>query len=225
MSEEKIKLHKWKPKFKRGKPFAMLLFASRNSGKSYLMRHLIRSQLKQQYDIIVIISDSPDTKKDFEPCCPPNTVYLSDMNFSIINNLIELNTKREKKGKEPLEMLLVFDDKIGKNVKNDDNLLQIFTRGRHIHVSVIFSSQAKKMAETTWLNNADQIVILKQNSAQQRETILKNVLKGTVAITDKRKENETLANIMTAHCSKQGDALIIDNTQTSENNLFWYRAP
>jgi hypothetical protein len=225
MSEDKIKLAKWKPKFKRGKPFAMLIFASRNSGKSYLMRHLIRTQLKLHYDIFVIISDSPDTKKDFEPCCPPNTIFMTDMNFSIINNLMKTNADREAKGKEPLQMLLLFDDKIGANVKNDDNLLQIFTRGRHINVSVIFSSQAKKMAETSWLNNADQTIILKQNSAQQRKTILENVLKGTVAIADNKRENAVLSTIMLNYCSNQGDALVIDNGQTSQNNLFWYRAP
>lgn len=223
--EEKVKLTKWKPKYKKGKPFAMLVFASRNSGKSYLMRHLIRENLKQINDIIVIVSDSPDTKADFEPCCPKNTIFLNNMNFSIINMHVQNNAKRSQEGKQPLNMLLIFDDKIGNDVKSDENLLQIFTRGRHINVSVMFSSQAKKMAETTWVNNADQIILLKQNSAQQRKTILDNVLKGTVQIQDPRNETKIYNDIMYNHCSRQGDALVIDNTQQSSNNLFWYRAP
>ena len=219
-----VKLTKWKPKFKRGKPFAMLLFASRNSGKSYLMRHLIRTSIRSQYDLIIIVSDSPDTKKDFTPCCP-KALFLSDMNFSIINNLMEKNAKREKEGKEPLNMLLIFDDKIGRDIKNDQNLLNIFTRGRHLNISVIFSSQSKKLAETTWLNNADYTIILKSNSAQQKKTILENVLKGSVDVEDPKKEVQILRELVRAHCSRQGDALVIDSQTTSNNNLFWYRAP
>lgn len=224
-TNQPYRLRKWKPKFKRNKPFAMLIFASRNSGKSYLMRHLIRTHLRKINDIIVIVSDSPDTKKDFEPCCGPNTIFLSDMNFTIINNLTAKNAKRAQEGKEPLNMLLIFDDKIGNDIKNDQNLLNVFTRGRHLNLSVIFSSQSKKLAETTWLNNADYTIMLKSNSAQQKKTILENVLRGSINLDDPRTEVQTLTAIVREYCSNQGDALVIDSQTTANDNLFWYRAP
>lgn len=219
------KLNRWRPKFKRGKCFAMLMFASRNSGKSYLIKHLVRDYLRDSYDVFIVVSDSPDTKQDFEPVFPAGTIFLTDMNYSIINDLAEKNKELAKKQQEPLNALIVFDDKIGKDTKNDDNLLQIFTRGRHLGVSVIFSSQAKKAAETTWLNNADYTIILKQNSAQQRETIVKNVLKGTVNVADIKREDSIIREIVKQYASMQGDALVIDNAAKSSNNLFWYRAP
>jgi hypothetical protein len=220
-----IKLKKWAPKFKRGHCFAMLLFASRNSGKSYLIRHLIRDYLIPIYDIFIVVSDSPDTITDFAPCCPQGTIFLKEMNYEIFNEITRKNQELTKKGKADLNSLLIFDDKIGKDTKNDEQLLQLFTRGRHLGISIIFSSQAKKMAETTWLNNADYTIILKQNSAQQRETVVKNILKGTVEVEDPKQEDRLIRDIVKGYASDQGDALIINNAAKSSNNLFWYRAP
>ena len=223
--QQVITIPKWKPKFKKNKHFAMLIFASRNSGKSYLMRHLIRDHLKKLYDLFIVVSDSPDTKSDFQPCLPKEAIFLNDMNFSMLNVFAKTNEQIIKEGKEPLNLLILFDDKVGNDVKNDQNLLQLFTRGRHLNISIIFSSQSKKLSETTWLNNADYTILLKSNSAQQKKTILENVLKGTVDIQDEKQENTILRQIVREYCSNQGDALVIDNAARSNNNLHWYRAP
>lgn len=220
-----ISIPLWKPKFKRGKPFAMLIFASRNSGKSYLMRHLIRDYLRTQYDVFVIVSDSPDTKSDFEPVMPEGTIYLNNMNYNLINELDKTNKQRLLERKEPLQMLIMFDDKVGNDVKNDQQLLQLFTRGRHLGISLIFSSQAKKLAETTWTNNADYTIILKQNSAQQRRTVLENLLSGTVEVADEKQERAILRKLVATYASERGDALVIDNGAKAANNLHRYRAP
>lgn len=220
-----ITVPKWKPKFKKNMHFAMLIFASRNSGKSYLLRHLIRDYLKKLYDIFVIVSDSPDTKRDFQPCMPDSTIYLNDMNYAIIDRMSLVNKQREAEKKDPLNMLIIMDDKVGNDVKNDQNLLQLFTRGRHLNISVIFSSQAKSLASPTWLNNADFTICLKSNSAQQKRTVLENILKGTIDCDEEKTENSILRQIVREYCSNQGDALVIDNAAKSANNLHWYRAP
>lgn len=216
---------RWKPKFKRNDPFAMLIFASRNSGKSYLIRHLIRSYLRRKYDLFIVVSDSPDTESDLSPVCPEGTIFLTEMDYASIDKMQEANAERLRQNKEPLSMLIIFDDKIGREVKNDDQLLQLFTRGRHLGISLIFSSQSKKFAETTWLNNADYVILLKANSQQQRKTILDNVIKGTVEVPDGVHEEKYLRAIMGKYMSNTGDALVIDSKAQSNNNLMWYRAP
>lgn len=218
-------IQKWTPKFKRNDPFAMLIFASRNSGKSYLIRHLIRSYLRRKYDLFVVVSDSPDTESDLSPVCPEGTIFLTEMDYGAIDVMQQNNAKRLEHNKEPFSMLIIFDDKIGREVKNDDKLLQLFTRGRHLGISLIFSSQSKKFAETTWLNNADYVILLKANSQQQRKTILDNVIKGTVEVPDNVHEDKYLRSIMSKYMSNIGDALVIDCKAQSNNNLSWYRAP
>jgi len=226
VKELKVKLPKWKPKFKRGECFASLVIASRNSGKSYLLRHLIRTYWRDIYDIFIIVSDSPDTKADFEPVFGSRQViFLNDMNYTILNKIQKINEGREKKGKDKLYTLILFDDKVSMSQKNDEQLRQIFTRGRHIACSVVFSSQSRTLADPTWINNSDLSIILKSNSAQQKKGIVENILRGTVPVDNERDENRILRSIMMHYCKNQGDALIIDSKKQSNDNLFWYRAP
>jgi len=165
-----IKLLKWTPKFKRGDYFSMLIFASRNSGKSYLIKHLLRTYLRSKYDIFIVVSDSGDTESDLGPVLPVGqTHFWNDMNYAAITMMEGQNKERTAEGKQPLSMLIIFDDKVSVHQRSDDRLMQLFTRGRHMHLSIIFSSQAKKFADTGFLNNADYVLLLKANSQQQRK--------------------------------------------------------
>ena len=226
LTKDKIKLTKWRPKFKRGECFASLIFASRNSGKSYLIRSLLRNYLRELYDIFIIVSDSPDTKTDFSPVFGSKpAIFLNDMNYAILNKIQKTNEEREKKGKEKLFTLIIFDDKVGSNVKNDDQLLQLFTRGRHICTSVIFASQSKTLASPVWVNNSDLTILLKVNAAQQRKSIIDNVLRGTVPVDNDKDENRILRTILLEYNKSQGSALIVDCKKQSNDNLYWYKAP
>ncbi len=226
ITKDKIKLTKWKPKFKRGECFASLVTASRNSGKSYLLRHLIRCYLKELYDIFIFISDSPDNKTDFEPVISPKpAIFLTDMNYAILNKIQKTNEEREKKGKDKLYTLVLFDDKVSSSVKSDDQLLQLYTRGRHLGVSVIFSSQSRTLANPVWVANSDLTIILKSNSAQQKKGIIENILRGTVPVDNDKDENRILRAILMHYCKNQGDCLIVDAKKQSNDNLYWYKAP
>lgn len=220
-----VKLATWKPKFKRGDYFSMLIFASRNSGKSYLIKHLIRTYLRDKYDIFIVVSDSGDTESDLGPVLPPErTQFWNEMNYGAITIMEGQNKERTAEGKKPLSMLIVFDDKVSVRQRSDDRLMQLFTRGRHMHLSIIFSSQAKKFADTGFLNNADYVLLLKANSQQQRKTILDNVLKGTVETPDEVNENKYLTMIMRQYMSNVGDVIVIDCKKGTNGGLLRYRA-
>jgi hypothetical protein len=212
-------LSKWKPVFKKGDYFSMVITASRNSGKTYLIKHLLDKYLVKLYDIIIFVSDSPDTAEEFKHIS--KAIFLTKMNFNIINKIAQANKERD----EPLRTLLVYDDKIGKETKYDDQLMQLFTRGRHLNLSIIFASQSKKLMDTTWLNNSDYIILLKQNSAQQKKTILENVLIGSIDMEDEKEERNVMKRIMMKYIGKKGDAIVINNKEQTNNNLFYYRAP
>ena len=212
-------LSKWKPVFKKGDYFSMVITASRNSGKTYLIKHLLDKYLVKLYDIIIFVSDSPDTAEEFKHIS--KAIFLTKMNFNIINKIAHANKERD----EPLRTLLVYDDKIGKETKYDDQLMQLFTRGRHLNLSIIFASQSKKLMDTTWLNNSDYIILLKQNSAQQKKTILENVLIGSIDMEDEKEERNVMKRIMIKYIGKKGDAIVINNKEQTNNNLFYYRAP
>lgn len=220
------RLRKWSPNFKKGEFFAGIFVGSRNSGKSHLVRHLLRDYLRNKYDLFVVVSDSSDTQLDLTPVLPKTTTtYLTDMDYGIVDMLQQKNEERRQEHKEPLTMLIIFDDKIGIKVKNDDRLLQLFTRGRHLALSLIFITQSKKFAETTWINNADYVVLLRANSQQQRKTIIENVLKGTVKVSDDVSEDKYIRQVVETYLSQTGDALIVDCKAPYGESLMWYKAP
>jgi len=220
-----LKLNKWKPKFKRGDYFSMIIFASRNSGKSYLIKDLIRNYLRSKYDIFIVVSDSGDTESDLGPVLPVGqTHFWTSMNYDAITIMEGQNKERAAEGKNPLSMLIIFDDKVSVRQRSDDRLMQLFTRGRHMNLSIIFSGQAKKFADTGFLNNADYVILLKANSQQQRKTILDNVLKGTVDVPDDVNENRYLSTIMRTYMSEVGDAIVIDCKKGTNGGLLRYRA-
>ena len=124
-------------------------------------------------------------------------------------------------------MLIIFDDKISTKQANSDDLLQRFTRGRHENLSVIFSTQAKKFANTAFYNNSDYVIVLKANSTQQKNNIVENILSGTVDHEFKTvgDERRYFTKVVREHMSNVGDALVIDSKKGTNNGLMWYRAP
>lgn len=222
------KLTKWVPKFKRGDYFSMIILASRNSGKSFLIKHLCRDYLRSKYDIFIVVSDSDDTETELGPVLPPGrTTFLDEMDYGILKAFKKNNTELRKSGKEPLSMLIIFDDKISIKQANDDDLLQRFTRGRHENLSIIFSTQSKKFANTAFYNNSDYVITLKANATQQKNNIIENILCGTVHhdFRSVGEEKRYFSQIVRLHMSNVGDALVIDNKKGTNKGLMWYRAP
>jgi hypothetical protein len=221
-------IKKWLPKFKREDYFTMIILASRNSGKTYLIKHLCRDYIRSKYDLFLVISDSDDTEADIGPVLPPErTTFLSDMDYGYIDKFKKNNAELKKQKKQPLSLLIIFDDKISTKQANSDDLLQRFTRGRHENLSVIFSTQAKKFANTAFYNNSDYVIVLKANSTQQKNNIVENILSGTVDHEFKTvgDERRYFTKVVREHMSNVGDALVIDSKKGTNNGLMWYRAP
>ena len=218
------KLPVWKPKFQRGKNFSMLVLASRGSGKSYLTKYLLEYHLRDKYDLFVVISDSDDELENYKEILP-GRLFFNDFKPELITNLIEMNKKRIQEGKPLLQVLFVFDDKISNKMKYNDELLQLFTRGRHVGISIVFISQSHAFASAAWRNNSDTIIVLKQNAKQARDAINDNILIGSLDAPENVNEKKYYMNVMRNYINKEGDAVVLDFNEGAFNNLFQYRAP
>lgn len=219
-----IGLQRWKPNFVRGKNFAMLIFASRGGGKSHLTEYLLKYHLRDKYDSFIVFSQSLDSLNEYKSILPGD-LFFDEFNSDMIFELFKLNKKRMADNLPKIQYLLVFDDQISNKQRYDDSLLQIFTRGRHVGVSIIFISQSLVYANASWRNNADVIISLKQNSTQARKAIRDNIFSGSINLPDNVKENKFYENLMRKYMSIPGDALVLDFEKSSFDNLFWFRAP
>lgn len=217
-------LQKWKPKFKRGTHFSMLVIASRGSGKSYSVKYLLEYELRDKFDSFIVFCQSPDDLEEYKEILP-GRLFFQDYNPDVINKIIEINTDRRAKGEPMIETLFLFDDQISYKMKYDDDLLQVFSRGRHAGVSIIFITQSHTYASTAWRNNSTYIILLRQNSRQTRDNVNKNILTGSIDVPEEANETKYYNRIMREYIDKPGDALVLDFEVGGFNNLFKWRAP
>jgi len=215
-----IKIPVFKPEFVKGKNFAMLVFASRNSGKSHFVKYMIINYFKELFDSFIFISDSPDEIEEYSEII--HGVTLRAWDETILQKIQARNEHLKAKGKRTANVCIIFDDKISNKIKNEDSLLQIFARGRHVGISIIFLSQSIKFADTAWRSNADIIVSLKANSSTARERLIENILMGTLDIPNYKDEKIVYRNIIKKYMTKVGDALVVDNRYGSA--LYRYKA-
>lgn len=216
----------WNPKFKKGEHFSMIVTASRNSGKSYLMRHLVKEYMTDKYDMFVSVCTSVGQQNEMKDVLPEEkSKFYSKYTPRIISLIYGMNRRRLRDGKRALNVLFMLDDTVGNKLKYDDALLQAYCNGRHNGISIIFLSQSLSLCSSQWRTNSDYFIMLKHNSPQTRKSIRENILSGAIDIDDDESENKVLTSIQREYSSEPGDALVMSFTDSSTNNLFRYRAP
>lgn len=205
-------LRKWNPRFPTN--FSMIVSASRRSGKSYLIRHLYTKYMKHDY--VMVFSPNVDEYNFIK-----EPYYKSSENdLTILKKLIG-----REKGKD-LKILLIFDDMASRKNRYKDEILQLFIQGRHHNISVIFITQDITLCDTTWRNNSDIIILMKNKSAKQNESIIDNFLIGYIELSENVKEKRYFRNMLTKNLKGENNnfrALILDDEYDDE--IFWYRAP
>jgi len=138
------------------KPHFVLSIASpRGSGKTTLVTKLIKETYKNVFHYIVFMSASLDVNGDYLDITndylkgkqKPDKEYiyrLSDTSefHTIIEEIIDSNTsiKKDKEYECP-SVLVVCDDAVDSRILQSKQLLKIASRGRHINISLIISTQ------------------------------------------------------------------------------------
>jgi len=219
-----VELEEWEPNFVEGKHFSMLVFASRASGKSYLIKYLLKYKLRDKYDEFVVFTQSMDEMEEYTSVLKSGRFY-NEYKHEIIDEIRRSNKILIDQKRQPKNTLVVFDDMISNKQKYDDSLLQLFANGRHDGISIIFSSQSHTYASSTWRNNASILISLKQNSRQSRDAVKKNILYGSVEVPEEKNESQYYESIMREYMGIPGDALVIDFRDKGFDNLYWFRAP
>ena len=215
-------VRQWKPDYEKGKHFSQLVISSRNSGKSYLCRYLLLYKLRDKFDMFVVFCNNINERNKY---CDifPTPLSFSEYKPELIQELFDNNQKREREGKPKLDILILWDDSVGNKIKNDHQLLQTFATGRHHSISCIFISQSYSLCSPQWRNNADIIMLLKQNSSSARKNIKDNFLYGSMYVDTG--ENKLYDEIIRTYMSDVGDALVIDYRGSATDNLYRFRAP
>lgn len=145
----------------------ILVVAKRNSGKSQLIRYLVLVN-QHLFNKIFLICPTESVNSFYSDIIEKKHI-LTNYNEDFIKNLIDTMTRansNQPKDKRQ-QVLLILDDCISDaTIKNSKPFELLFTRGRHINISIIFVSQYLKAAITPVIRNNIDFCLFSQVNAQ-----------------------------------------------------------
>jgi hypothetical protein len=151
----------------------MIFSSISRSGKSTLINFLLK-KIKHRYDIIILISQNSH-----------NDIYGEDDIYDVKINkdhkkLIKQIRYFQKKTKNKLNFMIVFDDYTSNRIKYDTTLTNLFVNGRNANISVIFSAQEFTMIAKVVRLNSRFVFVLKQNNPQSNMRATQQFIYGFV---------------------------------------------
>ena len=134
---------------------AISIVAKRNSGKSYLLRYLVKKQSYKFNKIFVICPT--DSINSFYNTITDKSCIFNEFNESWANELIDqLMQVNSDKNTEKKRVLLILDDCMSDiNFCKSKAMKTIYSRGRHFFLTIISASQYLKNLSPLCRSNSD----------------------------------------------------------------------
>ena len=145
----------------------VLAVAKRKSGKSQLIRYLILLN-KHLFNKIFLICPTECVNSFYSDILEKRNIrtsYDDDFIKNLIDTMTRANSNQPKDKRQ--NVLLILDDCISDaTIKTSKPFELLFTRGRHINISIIFISQYLKAAITPVIRNNIDFCLFSQVNAQ-----------------------------------------------------------
>lgn len=148
--------------------FTMSVASKRNSGKSYFIQELLKCLLqKRKCDMVLVMSQSAGLNDDYS-FLPDN--LLMPFSEKTLARLWELQkatptTKRR-------HVIVVLDDCLSnKDAISSQTLQNIFTLGRHLHISCIVASQVSNWLLSPVMKANSDFILWSKLNRQQLENL------------------------------------------------------
>lgn len=154
--------HKDRPEHIRKKsikPFSMILAASRNQGKSVLIRHLYEQYWEGKFDLVIVFSKTLGNGW-YDQFIKHQTKF-STFDTEKLEMLNDIQQEQLEKTGYYLNILCIFDDCLGKDIMYSQELDDIFTLGRHKGISVVFATQNPTCINQTARQNTTHAIVLR----------------------------------------------------------------
>jgi energy-coupling factor transporter ATP-binding protein EcfA2 len=132
-----------------------LICSKRASGKSILIRHLVKHLLDiYDYQIICLFSETAELNEDYNFIDKSYIFKTSQIEIKI-KKILDIQSKNIKKGKK-INILIILDD-VQVHSRSKE-LINLSTLGRHYYITVLFSTQyCKSLCSSSIRNNLDGI--------------------------------------------------------------------
>jgi hypothetical protein len=186
------------------------VIAKRGSGKSYLIKYMV-NQYKKDFSRVYVICPTEEVNHFYNSITKPEYIFYK-WSEEWINTLIKSVSKYKNENQDKTkQILLILDDLIADvRFSESDMLKRLFTRSRHINISVIIAQQSVRSIPLLCRNNCDYI-ICGQSSQSSIEILADEFRTGDIS----KKEFIQLYHNNT----KNYNFLVINNNSTKDNDL------
>lgn len=178
---------------------SFVLVGASKSGKSTLLKYLLKKYFNKHLTILFTMNEQAEIYNDID-----NKIIVSDKYHP---ELLEEGHIINKEMKNKHKMLFVSDDYVGLDIKNDKEITRLLTIYRNSNQSSIFSFQGRTLLSSIGRNNANYIIVLKQQTNHEWINVIKDFLEGHLPIEMTLKEK--VAFCMAA--CKNHQFFVIDN--------------
>ena len=186
------------------------LCAKRHSGKSQLIKYIIKLY-GHQFKKIFVVCPSEAVNKFYSDIIPPENIfdeYKEEWMDTLMKRLTKINAG--KKDNESAHVLLILDDCVSDiNFHASNSFEKIFTRGRHLKISIILTTQYCYLIPPVCRVNCDYILVGQMNK-QGLKVMTDEFLMGDISPKEFMDMYYRLTN--------DYGFLIINNNSTKSNN-------
>jgi len=144
----------------------VIFCAKRRSGKSTLLKHIVESEMNK-FDKIFLFCPTEEINNFYSDVVKTDCIF-NNYNEEWIENLIKQMTnyyKNKKANEKDKKVLLILDDCVSDvKLQSSNTFKKIFTRGRHIGISLVITTQYLNLIPSVARTNADFVVVGQLNS-------------------------------------------------------------
>ena len=182
-------------------PTSICVMSKRNSGKSVFVNDLVQQLLvNNKVDSVIVFSATAMYNNDYKNIPKSHILQYSDNKIRQIMNL-----QKKKPVSQRNQVLVVLDDLLG-SVKNSDEILKLYSLGRHFNITpVLISQTANRLISPTIKNNSDHMFISRLNRQQ-----LTDLWKSCITNMSKKSFEHLVETL-----NKNFNFIAIDNTTQS----------
>lgn len=193
-----------------------VFIAKRNSGKSYLMKHLLNTIVKKKNKINWIKVITPTKfNGEWSNILGDDNVY-DEFDNDLIDDI--LYRQKELKNRNIKNSgLLILDDCLGSANFQNSLFTKLASAGRHYNLTVWISFQHFYKVPTVLRTNSDYLFILGNHPIKVSKTLYEDFQ--TEGVNDFKEMDILLKNATDDH-----GILIVDNS-TSKTKMLIYKAP
>lgn len=147
-------------------PFTMVVSASRNSGKSYMIKHMYKTYWHVHFDSVVVFSHS--VCNGFYEDFIPGKLLFSNYSENVMAKVVQKATAM-KAARKRYRVLVIMDDCLNRKNAYSQSLNKLFSMGRHINISCVIVSQTLKTYFSGLMReNTNLLMVLYQRSKSEK---------------------------------------------------------